>query len=208
MWHKGECIVPVGVLCHFCHQTKTWLTKQKKHSYTTEHLLQQILGELWCDYFLFIRCPDQDCFGKNCLPSREVPTTAEQESYLRCFLHFFKHLPFFFHLSLFLFAVSRADNTWGHGVCADTILFLFCLRRSEKPQERKTKKWNCQTEQRHLPQTVDRLRVFFSFFCLLSFGGCPLSFALLSLSLWILACREVSVMAHHNMTLGNIDCSF
>lgn len=137
-------------------------------------------------------------------PSRKVTFSAfHNSSNISC--------SFCICVSLFICRFKSRQYLGSWCLCRHQLIFVLPRVEWEATREKDKEKWNCQTEQRHPPQTVDRLRVRI-FFYLLSFSGCPLSpsSALLSpsASLWILACREVSVMAHHNMTLGNIDCSF
>lgn len=84
-----------------------------------------------------------------------VPSMTEQERYLECFFFFFftilqTSLPlsisplfffFFFFAFVSCFLLVQEHTRPGVIVIVQTpAYFLFCLRRSEKPQERKTKR--------------------------------------------------------------------
>lgn len=92
---------------------------------------------------LFILSPDQDCLGKNCLPSRDVPTTIEQESYLQCFPQFFKHLLLFLHLCLSFYLPFQEQTIPGVMVFVQTPAY-FCfasggVRSHERERQREVK---------------------------------------------------------------------
>lgn len=132
-------------------------------------------------------------------PSRKVTFSAfHNSSNISC--------SFCICVSLFICRFKSRQYLGSWCLCRHQLIFVLPRAEWEAMREKDKEKWNCQTEQRHPPQTVDRL--LSAVLQLMSAPSLILLCSPPSASLWILACREVSVMAHHNMTLGNIDCSF
>lgn len=187
--------------------------KAEKNTVTQQNICYNKYWEN-CDViiFLFILFPGQDCLRKNCLPSQDVSTTTEQESYRQCFLQFFKRLLLFLHLCLSFYLPFQEQTIPGVMVFVQTpACFCFAsggVRNHERERQREMKLPDRAAASPSDCRPAQSMNLLLSA-VLQWMSALSLLCSALSISLFVsLACREVSVMAHHNMTLGNIDCSF